>query len=132
VRDPAQEDHRARSDYVRELVQHCRDDDVMPAALSTETPRAIVQFWDDLNQLPADVRECIQSWQKLAQGFELLLFDDNGARDFITRKLGPRYEEAYSKCYHPAMQSDYFRLCYILIEGGCYLDADDIYHGSAI
>lgn len=92
-----------------------------------------MQFWDDLNQLPTDVRECIQSWRKLeAQGFELLLFDADGARDFIARKLGPRYEEAYSKCYHPAMQSDYFRLCYILIEGGCYLDADDAYHGSAI
>lgn len=133
ARHPAQEDHQARSDFVRELVQRIRDEDIMPAALSTETPRTIVQFWDDLNLLPADVRECIQSWRKLeAQGFEFLLFDDDGARDFIARKLGPRYEEAYSKCYHPAMQSDYFRLCYILIEGGCYLDADDVYHGSPI
>jgi len=133
ARHPPQEDHQTRSDFVRELVQRIRDDDVMPAALSTETPRTIVQFWDDLNQLPADVRECIQSWRKLeTQGFELLLFDDDGARDFIARKLSLRYEAAYSKCYHPAMRSDYFRLCYILIEGGCYLDADDVYNGSAI
>ena len=92
-----------------------------------------MQFWDNLKQLPADVRECIQSWRKFeTNGFEFLLFDDNGAREFIARELGPRYEEAYSKCYHPAMQSDYFRLCYVLIEGGCYLDADDVCHGSAI
>ena len=133
ARHPPQEDHQARSDFVRGLVQRCRDDDVMPAAFSVETPRTIVQFWDDLNQLPEDVRQCIQSWRELeTHGFKLLLFDDDGASHFIVRKLGPRYGEAYSKCYHPAMQSDYFRLCYILMEGGCYLDADDVYRGSAI
>jgi|SRR5680860_100951 len=133
ARDPAQEDHQARSDFVRELVQRSREHDGQAAAFSTKPPRTIVQFWDDLNQLPADVRECIQSWKKLeAQGFELLLFDHDRARDFIARRLGSRYEEAYGKCYHPAMQSDYFRLCYILVEGGCYLDADDVYHGPTI
>lgn len=133
ARDPTQEDHQARSDFVRELVQRSREHDVAPAAFSTEPPRTIVQFWNDLNQLPGDVRECIESWRNLdEQGFEVLLFDDGRARDFITRRLGPRYEKAYDRCYHPAMQSDYFRLCFILLEGGCYLDADDVYHGPAI
>lgn len=30
------------------------------------------------------------------------------------------------------MQSDYFRLCYILLEGGCYIDADDVHNGPGI
>jgi len=30
------------------------------------------------------------------------------------------------------MQSDYFRLCYIFVEGGCYIDADDEYDGAPI
>lgn len=133
ARQLPQEDHQARSDFVRELVQRYCDDDVVPATYSAETPRTLVQFWDDLNQLPADVRECIQSWQELkTRGFELLLFDDDRARDFIAGRLSPRHEEAYSKCYHPAMQADYFRLCYIFVEGGCYLDADDVYRGPAI
>ncbi len=133
ARYPPGEDHQARSDFVRGLVQRCREDDVTPAAFSAETPRMIVQFWDDLNQLPADVGECIQSWRKLeTQGLELLLFDEDRAHDFIARKLGTRHADAFGKCYHPAMQSDYFRLCYILTEGGCYLDADDVYRGSAI
>jgi len=132
-RHPPRDEHQARSDFVRGLVQRRRDHDVMPAAFSTEIPRTIVQFWDDLCRLPTDVRECIQSWRTLkAQGFELLLFDDDGAKDFIARNLGQRYEYAYSNCYHPAMQADYFRLCYILIEGGCYLDADDVYLGLEI
>jgi mannosyltransferase OCH1-like enzyme len=133
MRKPTQEDHQARSDFVRELVQRFGVHDSVPAAYSTKPPRTIVQFWDDLDQLPGDVRECIESWKKLReQGFEVLLFDNNSARDFVARRLGPRYESAYVKCYHPAMRSDYFRLCYILMEGGCYLDADDVYHGSAI
>ena len=133
TRNPAQEDHQARSDFVRELVQRSGVYDSVPAAYSTKPPTTIVQFWDDLHQLPGDVRECIESWKKLGeQGFEVLLFDNDSARDFVARRLGPRYESAYVKCYHPAMRSDYFRLCYILIEGGCYLDADDVYHGSAI
>jgi len=133
TRNPTQEDHQARSDFVRELVQRSGVHDSVPAAYSTKPPRTIVQFWDDLDQLPGDVRECIESWKKLGeQGFEVLLFDNDSARDFVARRLGSRYENAYVKCYHPAMRSDYFRLCYILMEGGCYLDADDVYHGSAI
>jgi len=133
MRNSAQEDHQARSDFVRDLVQLSGVQDSVPAAYSTKPPRTIVQFWDDLDQLPGDVRECIESWKKLGeQGFEVLLFDNDSARDFVARRLGSRYESAYVKCYHPAMRSDYFRLCYILMEGGCYLDADDVYHGSAI
>lgn len=30
------------------------------------------------------------------------------------------------RCYHPAMQADYFRLCYLVINGGMYVDADDV------
>ena len=52
--------------------------------------------------------------------------------NLFSRRLGPRHKQAYDKCYHPAMQSDYFRLCYILVEGGCYIDADDVYDGAQI
>ncbi|WP_456652088.1 MULTISPECIES: glycosyltransferase [unclassified Bradyrhizobium] len=30
------------------------------------------------------------------------------------------------------MQADYFRLCYLLVEGGFYVDADDVCIGSQI
>ena len=105
----------------------------MPAAFSSGPRRTIVQFWDDLEGLPRDVGECVESWRKLeAEGFDVLLFDSNQAREFIASRLGSRHENAYRSCYHPAMQSDYFRLCYILVEGGCYLDADEIHRGPAI
>ncbi|WP_210593669.1 hypothetical protein [Streptomyces sp. GESEQ-35] len=37
---------------------------------------------------------------------------------------------AFDACPHPAMRSDYFRLCYLAINGGFYIDADDAYQGA--
>ena len=131
--NPTEENHRARSSFVRGLVQRSSGLAVASSVFARKLPKRIVQFWDDLDRLPGDVGECIETWRKTEeQGVERLLFDKRHARDFIRRKLGPRHKRAYDKCYHPAMQSDYFRLCYILMEGGCYIDADDMYDGSQI
>lgn len=131
--DPTEEDYHERSNFIRGLVQRSHESDPVSPAFSAKPPRRIVQFWNDLGRLPQDVGECIESWRSLEeQGFELLLFDERLARDFIRRRLGTRYEKAFDTCYHPAMQSDYFRLCYILVEGGGYVDVDDVYHGPKI
>ena len=131
--NPTEESHRARSSFVRGLVQRSGGPDVASSVFARKLPKRIVQFWDDLDRLPVDVGGCIETWRKTEeQGFVRLLFDKHKARDFIRRRLGPRHKHAYDKCYHPAMQSDYFRLCYILVEGGCYIDADDVYDGSQI
>lgn len=131
--NPTEDNHRARSSFVRGLVQRSGGPAVASSVFTRKLPKRIVQFWDDLDRLPGDVGECIETWRKTEeQGVERLLFDKRQARDFIRRRLGPRHKRAYDKCYHPAMQSDYFRLCYILVEGGCYIDADDVYDGSQI
>jgi len=128
-----EESHRARSSFVRGLVQRCSGSAVASSVFAKKPPKRIVQFWHDLDRLPGDVSECIETWRKTEeQGVERLLFDKQQAREFIRRRLGTRHKQAYDKCYHPAMQSDYFRLCYILVEGGCYIDADDVYDGSQI
>jgi hypothetical protein len=127
------EDHWARSESVRSLVQNARVFNDCGADPGTKTPKRIVQFWDDASCLPTDVKTCIESWRPLEDvGFDHILFNSDEARRFIERELGPRHEEAYNKCYHPAMQSDYFRLCYIYLEGGCYVDVDDVYLGFSI
>ena len=133
MRESAGEKHETRSAFVRRLVQRNGKCDGVPAALSTGPGRTIVQFWDDLARLPDDVRECIESWRRLeARGFEVRLFDTEGATELIASRLGPRHQRAFERCYHPAMRSDYFRLCYVLLEGGCYLDADDVHNGPPI
>ncbi|OHD27784.1 MAG: hypothetical protein A2Y38_10895 [Spirochaetes bacterium GWB1_59_5] len=131
--NPTEDSHRVRSNFVRGLVQRSSSSATVSSFLSNSLPKKIVQFWDDLDRLPGDVRECIETWKKTEdQGFERLLFDKHQARDFINKRLGPRNRNAYDKCYHPAMQSDYFRLCYIFVEGGCYIDTDDEYDGAQI
>lgn len=132
--DPLSKDERSRSNFVRDFVQRTNDSQQgRNARLTTMPPKRIVQFWDDLDRLPPDVRECMSSWTVLEQsGFEIQVFDESAARDFIRTHLGTRYENAFEKCYHPSMKSDYFRYSYIFVEGGFYIDADDVYHGTEI
>jgi len=131
--DPLENDDRERSNFVRELIQRPNEPARVPRRHLAPPPRRIVQFWDDLSRLPEDVRECMESWKKLERlGFELQVFDESSAREFIRIHLGSRYEKAFDKCYHPSMKSDYFRYSYIFVEGGFYVDADDVYHGTTI
>ncbi len=131
--DPLTESDRARSNFVRELVQRSDGANSPAAPYLDPPPRRIVQFWDDLARLPDDVRSCMDSWKQLKQSeFEIQVFDENAARDFIRTHLGSRYVMAFDKCYHPSMKSDYFRYSYVFVEGGFYIDADDVFHGTTI
>ncbi len=126
------EHHRQRSEFIRSLVQKSRA--LKTAGDKTSgVPSTIVQFWHDLAQLPEDVRECISSWSRWENcGFTHRIFDTAGAREFISHSLGSDHAHAFTRCYHPAMQADYFRLCYLFVEGGLYVDADDICIASDI
>jgi mannosyltransferase OCH1-like enzyme len=77
------------------------------------------------------VSDCLASWDKLrADGLEFEMFDDESAGVYIRRNVGARQAAAFAKCWHPAMRSDYFRLCYLLVDGGLYVDADDVLLGN--
>ncbi len=121
------EHHRQRSEFIRKLVQSEFDQQSIKDRYVQGTPRTIVQFWHNPRQLPEDVKDCIASWACWeTKGYRHRLFDGRSAKAFISRSLGARHEHAFERCYHPAMQSDYFRLCYLLVEGGLYVDADDV------
>lgn len=131
--DPLEKNERDRSNFVRELVQRPSERSQVPLTLLATPPKRIVQFWDDLSRLPKDVSECIESWKELEQsGFEHHVFDEKSAREFVRVHLGSRHVRAFDRCYHPSMKSDYFRYSYIFVEGGFYVDADDVYHGTTI
>lgn len=131
--DPLEPAERERSNFVREIVQQRERSPNASSARPGPTPKHIVQFWDDMQRLPDDVEACMNSWRQLEQkGFEIEIFDRNSASTFIRTRLGTRYEDAFNQCYHPSMMSDYFRYSYVLVEGGFYIDADDVYHGTPI
>lgn len=123
------EDDHLRSRYMRRLIQEAGT--YMRQSAASLIPRVLVQFWDDAKAIPADVRECMDSWGPLEeQGFQRFLFDDDSAGRFIAECFGHRHLAAFEQCRHPAMRSDYFRLCFILRKGGFYVDADDAYQGG--
>ena len=123
------EDDDLRSCIMRHIIQEVEPAEPMQAPITI--PRVIIQFWHEANAIPADVQECLDSWEPLVgQGFTRLFFDDYEARLFISQRLGRRYVAAFDRCHHPAMRCDYFRLCYILIRGGFYVDADEFYQGG--
>jgi mannosyltransferase OCH1-like enzyme len=127
------EQHRRRSEFIRTLIQRPVYRPPINAQYVQRTPRTIVQFWHDLQQLPADIEECIGSWTRwTSSGFAHRLFDEGSAKAFIGASLDARHEQAFERCYHPAMQADYFRLCYLLVEGGFYVDADDVCVGTDV
>ena len=58
------EDDRLRSRYVRHLI---RESDTRVKSTSAVPPQVLVQFWDDSKAIPADVRECMDSWLPLEE-----------------------------------------------------------------
>ena len=127
--DPATlaDDHQLRSRYIKDLLHNRSGPGAQPHQHAT-IPKVIVQFWHDPAALPTDVNACIDSWRPLTRhGFTKLLFHDSTARDFIRANFPRRYTTAFARCYHPAMRCDYFRLCYILLNGGFYVDADEVF-----
>ncbi len=99
---------------------------------TTPIPKTIIQFWDK-EDIPNDVKTCMESWNLLnKEGYRYILFNDKSAREYISSNLNKKYLLAFDNCYHPAMKSDYFRLCYIKYSGGMYVDSDELYSGLNI
>lgn len=130
-----EEDDRLRSDYIRMVtlrqIQSGSQTDLDNADEPCEIPRTLVRFWHDPLDVPEDVLECLNTWETLRdEGFTFHMFDDASAAAFISERYGRREVEAFALCRHPAMRSDYLRMCFIVAEGGLYVDADDVLVGS--
>lgn len=130
-----EEHENLRSDYIREItlrqISDHSGDLNGPLEGSGAIPRTLVRFWHDLAGPPPDVQVCLDSWVRLErEGFDLHMFNDASAADYIAGVFGERERQAFSLCTHPAMRCDYFRLCFVLAEGGLYVDADDVLIGE--
>ncbi|WP_050054820.1 glycosyltransferase family 32 protein [Pseudarthrobacter siccitolerans] len=123
--------HDLRSAFMEWMIQETPDN--IGVINLVKPPRILIQFWDDAACIPADVQGCLDSWAPLEEiGFERLLFDDATAEQFILENFSPRHARAFNRCRHPAMRADFFRLCFVLKNGGLYVDADDTYQGYDI
>jgi len=124
------EDNNKRSKFIYDFLQKKAQPQICENVI---IPKVIVQYWHSFDELPNDVFKCIESWKILKKkGFEFELFDDNLAKKFIIKHLSEEYLISYLKCHHPAMRCDYFRLCYLYIYGGFYVDSDEFYLNQKI
>jgi len=96
-------------------------------SISAEAPAPqarIMQFWNT-PEIPSDVAATMASWPQLNPGMEHLVFDYQEARAFLDRHCAPSVLSCYESAHHPAMQSDIFRLAFLSVDGGVYVDADE-------
>lgn len=123
-----EEDDTLRSAYMQRLMlRQSGENNVVSSLSMAQTPRILVRFWHDPNDLPDDVRLCLATWDRLqSDGFEVRTFDDESAGAYIEENYTRRESDAFRRCRHPAMRSDYLRMCFILHTGGLYVDADDV------
>ena len=87
-------------------------------------PKRIVQYWHE-HHPPPDVSRLLTSWKEMNPDWSYSQFDAEGARLYLAEHYQPAVLLAFSKCSHPAMQADFFRLAYLAQEGGIYIDADE-------
>lgn len=131
-----EENDRLRSDFIRQLTlrQLVRDRASSRSEGTDQNgliPRTLVRFWHDPCDLPTDVRNCLESWDALRdEGIAFRMYGDASATAYIAERYGPRELAAFSRCRHPAMRSDYLRMCFVLADGGLYVDADDVLLGD--
>ncbi|MEP0391675.1 MAG: glycosyltransferase [Erythrobacter sp.] len=129
-----EESDELRSAFIRDITLYVPPPN-QPSSLSArplkKIPRTLIRYWHDPSDLPDDVRDCLSSWERLAEeGFELRMFCDKTALAYIGEQYGSREHKAFLRCRHPAMRSDYLRMCFVLAEGGFYVDADDALLGD--
>jgi hypothetical protein len=130
-----EEDDCLRSAFIRDLTLQQLDrlatSNDLGLTQSALIPRILIRYWHDPFDVPDDVRACLNSWDRLGEeGFELRLFSDASAAAYIAERYGARERQAFARCRHPAMRSDYLRMCFVLAEGGLYVDADDVLLGG--
>ncbi len=85
-------------------------------------PPVLIQYWDE-GPLPADVAGVVASWT--GRSPERRLLDRVAAERYIAEHYTPAHLEAFGRCHHAAMRSDFARLCVLAREGGIYLDVDE-------
>ncbi|WP_200249910.1 tetratricopeptide repeat protein [Lamprobacter modestohalophilus] len=86
-------------------------------------PSRVMQYWNE-PEPPPDIVALMQSWQH-QRGTEYQSFNRRTAMAFLREHLDISWLRAFTAARHPAEESDYFRLCYLMVRGGIYADTDD-------
>ncbi len=95
-----------------------------PRTIAGSIPRVIVQAWFG-GPMPGDVVHVSQRWKEAHPDWDHIVFDDESGADFLAEHHGVDAVRAIRSARHPAAKADLFRLAYLSVEGGVWVDADD-------
>jgi tetratricopeptide (TPR) repeat protein len=93
-------------------------------AAARRIPSQIIQFWHD-QVPPPDVSAIMASWQDAHPHQQYIRFDNASAAAFLRIHLPGAPLQAFLRAQEPAQSADIFRLAYLNVLGGLFVDADD-------
>jgi hypothetical protein len=73
-----------------------------------------------------DIKRRINYVQSLHPEFEMHFFDDARAELFLKKKCSERHVDIFKTFKNGAHKADFFRYCYLYVNGGFYLDLDNV------
>ena len=82
--------------------------------------RNIMLYWDDAP--PSDIVAVAEKWQNFCPEWNVVLFCKESATRFLLEKYGKDIVRLFLTCAVPAMRSDFFRVFWVISEGGLYSD----------
>jgi len=104
--------------YMEDSTCYLRHPEGLPYG-EAHIPKVIMQTHYDLGSVPAKVAE---QFERLAPGFERVLFEDDAAAAFIRKHYSEDMARVFENFSTGAFKADFFRYCYLYVEGGIYLD----------
>jgi tetratricopeptide (TPR) repeat protein len=96
----------------------------------TTIPKIIVQYWDQ-PEIPDDVSRTMLTWKNAYPDFEYHIFDYKSALTLLMANFPSALATRFGLAHHPAMRSDIFRMAWLSLRGGFYVDADEYCTGRS-
>lgn len=93
-----------------------------------ETPRYdqkipfVIMQTNEKSTIPEGMFNAIMKTQELNPEYKYLYFDDGGARKYLKKYYSKRFVEAYDDLIPGAYKADFFRYCFLYMNGGVYMD----------
>eukprot|EP00445_Apocalathium_hangoei_P081985 CAMPEP_0204181024 /NCGR_PEP_ID=MMETSP0361-20130328/51527_1 /ASSEMBLY_ACC=CAM_ASM_000343 /TAXON_ID=268821 /ORGANISM="Scrippsiella Hangoei, Strain SHTV-5" /LENGTH=355 /DNA_ID=CAMNT_0051140537 /DNA_START=15 /DNA_END=1079 /DNA_ORIENTATION=+ len=87
-------------------------------------PKRIVQTLNRKIDLPSPIAGALRAWQALNPEYSHELHDRADMRRLIEQEFDPSFLEIFDSLGQYQQQSDLWRLCYLFLSGGVYIDAD--------
>lgn len=95
-----------------------------PSSTHERIPRVLVRAWFGTPP-PDDVLALGDLWAQTSPGWQVRLFDEATAHQYLTAQHGERTARAFMAARIPAARADLFRLAWLADQGGVWADADD-------